>query len=600
MNKLKALKSYFGHTSFRDGQEELIDALLSGRDAMGIMPTGAGKSICYQLPAVLMEGVTIVVSPLISLMKDQVNALNQMGIPAAYLNSSLTERQFAIALSRAYNGAYKIIYVAPERLETDGFMRLAQSIKISMLTIDEAHCISQWGQDFRPSYLKIKDFINGLAYRPVIGAFTATATARVKKDILELLKLENPITVTTGFDRQNLYFGVEHPRDKNRALYRILKRNKGKSGIIYCTSRKNVEAVCSMLCEAGFAATRYHAGLDDAERIINQEDFLYDRKNVMVATNAFGMGIDKSNVSFVVHYNMPKDIESYYQEAGRAGRDGSEAECIMLYSKRDVHTIRWFIDNSEPNELLTDEMREEIKKRDEERLRQMVFYCTTSRCLRQFILDYFGDSRKCECNKCSGCCPENQEEAREVKASKQKHREMVWGDFDGFTTVDEYRPIPVRNKTVLTGEEEALFDALKRVRSEKAKTAGVPAFVIFSDATLRDMCRIKPLNKEEFMSVSGVGDVKAKKYSAAFIAEIKRFMSSKGLHTVHEATVQSEVKPKKKPERKEKEYELVKPWDEHETAKLRRELLMGKSIGELAKLHGRDPMEISAKLREFK
>ncbi len=578
MNKLKALKTYFGHSSFREGQETLIDSLLSGRDVMGIMPTGAGKSICYQLPALLMDGVTIVISPLISLMKDQVNALNQMGIPAAYLNSSLTERQFALALSRAYNGAYKIIYVAPERLETAGFMRLAESIKIAMLTVDEAHCISQWGQDFRPSYLKIREFIDRLSYRPVIGAFTATATDKVKQDIALILQLENPTVVTTGFDRQNLYFGVEHPKDKDKALYRILKRNAKKSGIVYCTSRKNVEEVCEKLKMTGFKATRYHAGLPDEEKIRNQEDFLYDRKTVMVATNAFGMGIDKSNVSFVVHYNMPKDIESYYQEAGRAGRDGEEAECILLYSKRDVRTIQWFIDNPEENEMLTDEMREEIKRRDEERLRQMTFYSTTDRCLRQFILDYFGDRRKCECDKCSSCCPENQVEKRVTKQTKQERRSVVWGDFDGFTSVDEHRPIIKKSTAVLSADDERLFEALKRVRSEKAKAAGVPAFVVFSDATLRDMCRVKPVDMKTLLSVSGVGEVKAKRYGAAFIAEVKSFMGGA----------------------KEEEYELTKQWSDEETAKLRRELLTGKSIGEMAKLHGRDPMEIAAKLREFR
>ncbi len=522
MDKKKVLKQYFGHSSFREGQETLVDALVSGKDVLGIMPTGAGKSICYQLPAVMMDGITVVVSPLISLMKDQVNTLNQMGIPSAYLNSSLTERQFSIALSRAYNGAYKIIYVAPERLETVGFMRLAESVKISLLTVDEAHCISQWGQDFRPSYLKIKEFIHNLSYRPVLGAFTATATDKVKKDIKEILELDNPTVVTTGFNRENLYFGVEHPKDKDRALYRILRENKNKSGIVYCTSRKNVEEVCQKLVDVGMKATRYHAGLSAEERLKNQEDFLYDRKPIMVATNAFGMGIDKSNVSFVIHYNMPKDIESYYQEAGRAGRDGEDAQCILLYSKRDVRTIQWFIDNPEENEMLTDEMRKEIKKRDEERLKQMTFYSTTKKCLRRFILDYFGDARKCECDNCSSCCPENQVEGREERMSMQSRRKEVWGDFDGFTTV---RPTPIKRAyTALSAEDEGLFEALKKVRSDKAKIAGVPAFVIFSDATLRDMCRIKPKNVSEFMRVSGVGEVKAKRYGNAFIKAINEYL----------------------------------------------------------------------------
>lgn len=519
MNKQKALKQYFGHSSFREGQETLIDSVMSGRDVLGIMPTGAGKSICYQLPAVLLDGITVVVSPLISLMKDQVNTLNQMGIPSAYLNSSLTERQFALALSRAYNGAYKIIYVAPERLETTGFINLANNVKISLLTVDEAHCISQWGQDFRPSYLKIKEFIRNLSYRPVLGAFTATATDKVKRDIEEILELSNPTVVTTGFDRENLYFGVEHPKDKDTALYRILKKNGTKSGIVYCTSRKTVEEVCCKLINIGIKATRYHAGLETEEKLKNQEDFLYDRKNVMVVTNAFGMGIDKSNVSFVIHYNMPKDIESYYQEAGRAGRDGEEAQCILLYSKRDVRTVQWFIDNPEPNEMITDKMREEIKKRDEERLKQMTFYSTTRKCLRRFILDYFGDTRKCECNNCSSCRPENQIEARERNVSMEMRRKQVWGNFNSFTTAATVR----NSNTTLSSNDEMLFEMLKQVCRDKAKVVGVPSFVIFTDATLREMCRMKPKNLNEFMLVNGVGEVKAKRYGTAFVNAIRKF-----------------------------------------------------------------------------
>lgn len=586
MNKLNILKKYFGHSSFREGQELLVDSLLLNKDCIGIMPTGAGKSICYQLPGIMKDGVAIVVSPLISLMKDQVNALNQMGIPAAYLNSSLTERQFRVALSRAYNGAYKIIYVAPERLETQGFMNLAESIHISMIIVDEAHCISQWGQDFRPGYLKIRDFIDRLSYRPVIGAFTATATADVKTDIIRILKLDNPMVITTGFDRKNLYFGVEHPKDKMAALIRILNRNKGKSGIVYCTTRKNVEEVCSKLCRAGFNASRYHAGLDDEERILNQDDFLYDRKTVMVATNAFGMGIDKSNVSFVVHYNMPSDIESYYQEAGRAGRDGEEAECILLYAKSDVRTIKWFIDNPEPNEMLTEKQRAEIKKRDEERLKQMIFYSTTSKCLRRFMLNYFGDRRACECNKCSSCCPEKQVEPRMIQNTASQVRRKYLNIEATKRTVK-----PEADTRPFTEIEERLFAILKELRTEKAKISGVPAFVIFSDATLRDMCKKKPMSKNEFMTVSGVGAAKTERYAGSFISAIKKFMNAENTESVN-------ISPNKK--EKDAEYVISKPWSSEETAKLKRELIMGKSVGEIAKMHNRDVSEVSLKLREFK
>ena len=518
MNKFEALKKYFGHSSFREGQEELIDSILSGRDVLGIMPTGAGKSICYQIPAVLLDGITVVISPLISLMKDQVNALNQMGIKAAYLNSSLTERQFRLALSRAYNGAYKIIYAAPERLETEGFMRLASSVKISLLAVDEAHCISQWGQDFRPSYIKIRQFTDALPYRPVTAAFTATATSRVRDDIERILALRNPFTVTTGFDRKNLYFGVEHPRDKMRALMRILKRNGDKCGIVYCTSRRNVEEVCDNLRLNGFSTTRYHAGLDDEERLRNQDDFLFDRARIMVATNAFGMGIDKSNVSFVVHYNMPKDIESYYQEAGRAGRDGENAECILLYSKKDYHTIKYFIEHPVPNEELTREQKEILKKRDYDRLRQMTFYSTTDKCLRQFILDYFGDNRPCVCGNCSSCLPERRVESRITGTDRSAEYRQRYA----ANAASAAKPQPSRR---FSAEDERLFDALKAVRLKKANSLGIPAFTVFSDATLRDMCLKRPKTKAQFLEVNGVGEVKAQRYGALFINEIKKFES---------------------------------------------------------------------------
>ena len=403
MTKEEALKTYFGYDAFRGGQEPVIDTLLSGRDALAIMPTGAGKSVCYQVPALLLPGITLVISPLVSLMRDQVTQLVQMGVPAAFLNSSLTFRQYLLALSRAKEGRYKIIYVAPERLETEGFLDFACHADISLVAVDEAHCISQWGQDFRPSYLHIPAFLEKLGRRPPLGAFTATATPEVREDIEKLLGLRDPLRVTTGFDRKNLYFEVQEPADKRSALLELVRSRPDKCGIVYCSTRKTVEEVCGLLREAGVSATRYHAGLEPEERRQNQEDFLYDRARVMVATNAFGMGIDKSDVRYVIHYNMPKDIESYYQEAGRAGRDGLPSSCILLYSGRDVRTAQFLIEHGESREELDAETAERLRERDMLRLRKMVGYCRTRRCLRQYILQYFGETAPDTCDTCWNC-----------------------------------------------------------------------------------------------------------------------------------------------------------------------------------------------------
>lgn len=400
---LQALKYYFGYDSFREGQQELIDSILSGRDTFGIMPTGAGKSLCYQIPALLMDGITIVVSPLISLMKDQVTALNQAGIHAAYLNSSLTQNQYFKALKLAGNGQYKIIYVAPERLLTESFLDFAKNAEISMLAVDEAHCVSQWGQDFRPGYLKIPEFVSRLPKRPVIAAFTATATDEVKADVIDLLLLDRPFMAATGFDRPNLWFSVEKVQDRFGAVKSYVAMHPKDSGIIYCLTRKQVEEVCGKLQWEGVPATRYHAGLSDEERRKNQEDFIYDRKPVMVATNAFGMGIDKSNVRYVLHYSMPKNMESYYQEAGRAGRDGEPAECILYYSGQDVITNQLFIEKGGENEELDDIAREIVRERDFERLRKMTFYCFTNECLRGYMLRYFGEYGDNYCGNCRNC-----------------------------------------------------------------------------------------------------------------------------------------------------------------------------------------------------
>ncbi len=399
----KVLKQYFGYDSFREGQEELVESILSGQDTFGIMPTGAGKSICFQIPALMLPGITLVISPLISLMKDQVEGLNQAGVHAAYLNSSLTAGQYVKALGFAKEGRYKIIYVAPERLVTDGFLDFARQADISMLVVDEAHCVSQWGQDFRPSYLKIVEFIGKLPVRPVISAFTATATKEVRDDIIDILLLQNPKVVTTGFDRPNLYFAVQSPKDKYASMKNYLELHPRQSGIVYCLTRKYVEEVWERLQADGFSVTKYHAGLTDRERKDNQEDFIYGRSEIMVATNAFGMGIDKSDVRFVVHYNMPKNMESYYQEAGRAGRDGEAAECILLYGGQDVVTNQFFIDNNRDNQELDEVSRRMVAERDRDRLRKMTFYCFTNECLRDYTLRYFGEYGSNYCGNCSNC-----------------------------------------------------------------------------------------------------------------------------------------------------------------------------------------------------
>lgn len=412
MKQYELLKKYFGYDSFREGQEELINGILNGQDVLGIMPTGAGKSLCYQVPALMFSGITLVISPLISLMIDQVKALNEAGIHAAYINSALSENQILKALENAKRGQYKIIYVAPERLETKSFLDFAMSAEISMVTVDEAHCISQWGQDFRPSYVKIIEFIRLLPKRPVISAFTATATETVKEDILCILALYQPKVLVTGFDRKNLFFKVENIKSqaqKDRYILEYLKQHKEESGIIYCATRKNVESVCDLLQRSGIKAGKYHAGMGNEERKQNQDAFIYDEINVIVATNAFGMGIDKSNVRYVLHYNMPQSLENYYQEAGRAGRDGEESECILLYSAQDVMINRFLLENKENIADLDPEELALVKENDEIRLQKMTYYCTTKDCLREYILNYFGETAIKRCEHCGNCFMEYEE-----------------------------------------------------------------------------------------------------------------------------------------------------------------------------------------------
>ena len=389
------LKKFFGYENFRPGQEKIISHILAGEDCLGIMPTGAGKSICYQIPALIFSGVTIVISPLISLMKDQVDALNEVGIPSTFINSSLTSSEYVQTIENIVHNVYKIIYVAPERLNSETFINLLNTIDISMISIDEAHCVSQWGHDFRPSYREIANVILNLKKRPVVSAFTATATQIVKDDIISLLHLSNPFTLTTGFDRENLNFSVETLENKNNFIIDFLKNNSDTSGIIYCLTRKTVDSLFDNLSSLGYNVCKYHGGMSEKDRTQSQNDFTYDRSLVMIATNAFGMGIDKSNIRYVIHYNMPKDLESYYQEAGRSGRDGDNAKCILLFSRADIVTNKFLIEQS------SSDMNHRVEY---DKLNSMIDYCNTDKCLRKYILEYFGENPDFEnCNNCSNC-----------------------------------------------------------------------------------------------------------------------------------------------------------------------------------------------------
>ena len=483
------LKNYYGYTSFRKGQEEIINALLSGRDTLAVMPTGAGKSLCYQIPALCMEGITLVISPLISLMQDQVRTLISMGIRGAYLNSSLTPRQMEKAVANAKSGMYKIIYVAPERLEMPSFIDFACSQNIPLIAVDEAHCISQWGHDFRPSYMQIAEFIAKLPKRPVLAAFTATATKMVKSDIVKNLHLREPFSMSLGFDRENLYFGLYSPIDKSKFVLDYVKAHENQSGIIYCLTRKYVDELAEELQDNGISALPYHAGLEDSERSFNQNQFIYDKAKVIVATNAFGMGIDKPDVRYVMHYNMPANIEDYYQQAGRAGRDGEPSECILLYSGRDVRINEYLINKSEENEFLD---AEEVRKHIEiklEKLKLMTFYSTSkTTCLRKRILNYFGEAYIPPCNKCSYCMKLSEEQIKQVK-------------------------VPAIDKELLA--------VLEKTRSQLAKRWGVPAYSVVNDRTLREMAIYRPKNDADMLKIYGIGQVKLQRYGKTFINAIK-------------------------------------------------------------------------------
>ena len=606
VSAVEILQQYFGYDSFRGGQEQAVATLLSRRDLLCVMPTGAGKSLCYQVPAMIMPGITLVVSPLISLMKDQVSSLVAAGVPAAYLNTSLSSGQYVKALANLKAGKYKIVYVAPERLLVPGFLNICRSLRISLLAVDEAHCISQWGQEFRPDYLKILDFVESLPTRPVVAAFTATATPKVARDIMNRLALKDPLCIHTGFDRPNLFFSVHTPAKKDEALLAYIFAHRDQSGIVYCATRKTVEQICTLLQNAGVSATRYHAGLSLEERKQNQEDFSYDRIPVIVATNAFGMGIDKSNVSYVIHYNMPKSMEAYYQEAGRAGRDGAPAECVLLYSAQDIMINRRLIDLPVEEDTLSPEDRAAVREADYARLRKMTEYATGTSCLRSVILNYFGEkSPSGGCGRCSNCLGQFDavditQEAKMILScvyrTGQRYGSGVIADLLkgsanpryerlGLTsqstfgllkdrTLAELRQMinvliaqndlcisegeyPVlwltkQSSEVLTGRRSVLmkrlqktnrkskadrretallaeqsdpdlFSELRKLRFRLAQEAHMPAYMLFSDAALRDMAARKPQTPQEFLRVNGVGQRKLEQYGEVFLSEIRNY-----------------------------------------------------------------------------
>ena len=638
---LEALTRYFGYDSFRPGQQGIVEALLAGHDVLGVMPTGAGKSVCYQIPAALSPGATLVISPLISLMRDQVDALNDLGMPAAFINTTQTPDEQAMVFAQAAAGQIKLLYVAPERLETGRFRDFAARTPISLIAVDEAHCVSQWGQDFRSSYLGIGDFIAGLPQRPPVGAFTATATERVRRDIVGLLGLRNPAVTVTGFDRPNLYFDVVKLETKYKAAWvaRYVADHPDESGIVYCATRKTTEALADTLNQMGHPAVAYHGGMSPDAREVAQRDFITDKVPVVVATNAFGMGIDKSNVRYVIHHNLPESIEAYYQEAGRAGRDGEPSRCTLLWNESDIVTRRRLLDNDYENERLTPEEQEIVRQSKRRLLDGMVGYCRTTDCLHRYMTRYFGQelspnagsaagediaadsSQSGKCGACSNC--ESTFETIDVTRVAQaisrcvhdagqrvgsgkivkilrgsRAQDLAWLNpermptfgmlkdvnearvrdvlsqmaTDGYLSIAEGRmPIVmfgarasetaapdfhyeikrVERKSAAAGsgrsggvadtadsanvpgdalgsyipddDEESLFQKLRELRRTIAQEIGKPPYIVFSDKTLRDMARIKPVTNAQFLAVNGVGQHKLDLYGQRFMQAIASF-----------------------------------------------------------------------------
>lgn len=601
------LKKYYGYTSFRGGQEKVIESILSGRDTFAIMPTGAGKSICYQIPAMLLPGITVVISPLISLMKDQVDSLEGIGIPAAFINSSLTPREVFERVQGAKNGEIKILYIAPERLESSGFSDIFKEVEISLIAVDEAHCVSQWGHDFRPSYKLIANFIRELNVHPIVSAFTATATLEVKEDVVNLLNLINPNVFVTGFDRENLYFSVVRDQNKRDFILNYLKGKKHQGGIIYAATRKEVDGLYEFLSQRGYSIGKYHAGMKDEDRRISQENFLYDRVDIMIATNAFGMGIDKSNVRFVIHHNMPKNMEAYYQEAGRAGRDGDPGECILLFGAQDVIVQKFMIEQSIQNPLR--------KSNEYKKLQEVVDYCHTQKCLRKYILEYFGEADvKDSCGNCSTCLDDRElvditTEAQMILScvarvrerygtttiadvlKGSRNRKILDASLDQLSTYGIMKQFPIKDirdminlliaedylgltegqypvvklkaksHPVLKGEEkvyqklerrieevqeidDTLFEVLRRLRKEIAEAQGVPPYIIFSDNSLSEMCKHLPIDSEQFLSIKGVGEEKLKRYGEKFIEAIINYANEHGLE-LHKSITEEKKNRKK-------------------------------------------------------